>query len=1832
MQDYFPEKIKVLAGQQLFRTRLFGHQQGNLFKLSILIMALLILFVLLANGKSLKFLSPSFGPILSGQLRANLDSPATAAVKMPEWEDPAVFNLGKEEPYAYFVPFPDVASALKMAWKTSPWYKSLNGPWKFYWVEKPADKPKDFWKPEFNDNKWVDFPVPANWEVNGYGIPIYVNSAYEFAPKKPDPPHVPHDYNPVGCYRRTFTIPASWKDMDVFIHFGAVKSAFYLWINGHFVGYSEDSKTPAEWRLTPYLKSGENLVALEVYRWSDGSYLECQDFWRISGIERDVYLYAAPKIRLRDFFALATLADNYQDGRLDLTVELKNTQEKSRGGRASVEVRLLNKEQNPLFQAQKSVDLNRQQKAELKFAAEIPHPQKWTAETPHLYTLVLILKDDKGRITEVVPARIGFRRVEIKDGRLLLNGVPIRLKGVNRHEHDPFTGHVVSEESMRHDLELMKQNNINAVRTCHYPNDPRWYELCDEYGLYVIDEANIESHGMGYGERSLAKNPAWGPAHLDRTSRMVERDKNHPSVIIWSLGNEAGNGVNFELTYNWVKKRDPSRPVQYERAVLAPNTDIYCPMYARISHLINYAREKQARPLILCEYAHSMGNSTGNLQDYWEAIETYDQLQGGFIWDWVDQGLAKKNEKGEIFWAYGGDYGPPGTPSDRNFCCNGLVAPDRTPHPALAEVKKVYQYVGIKAIEAASGQVEIQNKYDFLSLRQFDIFWTLVGNGQPVASGVIKAPEIGPQKKEILRLDLKPYLNDPKKEYFLNFEVKLREALPLLPAGFVVASEQMPIPASGNALASAGTTGSAENINPKEISSTERPRAKLPSVEKAPADLNPSAAAPSDCLVSTPASELATVNLATEETQSTSASAPLSVEIKETAAEIVLEAQDTAVVFDKPTGLIKAYRFKGEELLKEGPGPYFWRAPTDNDFGNRLERRAALWRQASHNRKLQKIEYKRLGEGQVKVEASFLLPDVPAEDKIIATFFPSGELHIANSFTPQSQKELPEIPRMGMKLILPAAFSRLEWYGRGPHENYVDRKSSAFVGRYQADVLALRHPYVSPQEYGNHTDNRWLTVKNAAGVGLMVVGLPLFEFSALPFTPDDLTLESRGAKHAYEVQPRDFTCLLVSDMVMGVGGDDSWGARPHPQYEIPARPYDYSFLLRPIDRQEEPMAIWAQNYFSAGDKARSDYPIQPVPFTEVKITDSFWWPRLEINRRVTIPDILRKCEETGRIANLEKAAGRKKGAFEGKRYNDSDVFKIMEAAAYSLMLHPDPQLEKRLDELIAIIGEAQEPDGYLYAARTVDPKNPPPGAGAERWSLLVSSHELYNVGHMYEAAVAHYLATKKRNFLEIAIKNADLIAQVFGPGKRRGYPGHQEIEIGLVKLYRVTGERKYLELAKYFLEERGRLPWVKNFPPDSAFAIYNQDWYLQAHRPVVEQTEAVGHAVRATYMYSGMADVAALTMDRQLHNAISRLWTNVISKKLYLTGGIGARAEGEAFGDDYELPNATAYNETCAAIGHVFWNYRLFLLEGDSRYFDALERTLYNGLLSGVALSGDLFFYSNPLEWDGKTPFNQGAAGRQRWFEVACCPGNIARFLPSLPGYIFALKDDNLYVNLFIQSEASLNLAGTRVKVSQLTRYPWEGKIKIVLTPEKPAEFTLRIRIPGWASGQPVPSDLYQYLNLSGLTEEAGAGQKNRSQIALRLNGQEIPLSELPMERGYVLLRRQWKKADTLELVLPLEIRRVVANEKVKEDAGKVAIERGPLVYCFEAADNQGKVLGRQITDDMVFEPVYMPKLLGGVIILQGQNKKGEKLVAVPYYAWNHRGAGEMAVWLGRGR
>jgi DUF1680 family protein len=630
----------------------------------------------------------------------------------------------------------------------------------------------------------------------------------------------------------------------------------------------------------------------------------------------------------------------------------------------------------------------------------------------------------------------------------------------------------------------------------------------------------------------------------------------------------------------------------------------------------------------------------------------------------------------------------------------------------------------------------------------------------------------------------------------------------------------------------------------------------------------------------------------------------------------------------------------------------------------------------------------------------------------------------------------------------------------------------------------------------------------------------------------------------------------------------------------------------------------------ANEENKADYPISAVSFTKVKLADDFWSKRIETNRTVTIPFGFNKCREEGRIRNFAKAGGLIDGKYEGKMpFDDTDVYKIIEGASYSLSIHPDRKLEKYIDEILEKIAAAQEDDGYLCTWKTLDPKKTPaqwvePGP---RWHNLGSSHELYNAGHMYEAAFAHYRATGKRNFLDIALKNADLIAETFGPGKKLDVPGHQIIETGLVKLYRATKDEKYLNLAKFFLDQRG------NAEGHKLYGAYSQD-----HKPVTEQDEAVGHAVRAVYMYAAMADIAGIMKDPAYLEATNKIWDNVVSKKIYITGGIGARHLGEAFGENYELPNKTSYNETCAAIGNVYWNHRMFLLSGDAKYIDVLERTLYNGMISGVSLSGDLFFYPNCLESDGKYKFNQGALTRQPWFDCSCCPSNVIRFIPSVPDYIFAHRGDSLYVNLFIAGKATFELDRANVVISQVTDYPWDGKVAIKVDPKTSAWFALNIRIPGWATGEPLPGGLYSYLN------------RSRERFTLKLNGRTISAG---MNKGYAVIERKWSKGDVIELNLPMPVRRVIADEKVEDDVNKTALVRGPIVYCAEWVDNGGKVLDMVIPDDARLQ-AERKDLFGGVMVITGDvlDKSGNerKLLAIPYYAWSHRGRGEMAVWLPR--
>lgn len=1018
----------------------------------------------------------------------------------PDWENPAVFDINKEAPHATFIPQKDVAGAIANKAADSPFYKSLNGSWKFKWVEKPADAPDEFYRNSFDVSDWADIHVPANWELQGYGIPIYVNTSYEWTPKwadRPDPPHVPHDYNPVGSYRRTFTIPETWRGREVFIHFGAVKSAFYIWINGNQIGYSQGSKTPAEWNITPYLRPGENSVALQVFRWSDGSYLECQDFWRLSGIERDVYLVSTPRLCIRDFFAKPDLDSDYQNGSLTVEAEL----ERFAGGQGqdvfSLSMILVDVAGKIVAQSEKSGQVGKNSSATVSLKTDVPNPAKWTAETPNLYTLLLQLKDESGRVTETVGCKVGFRKVEIRAGQLLLNGVAIYLKGTNRHEHDEFSGHVVSEESMIRDIQLMKQHNINAVRTSHYPNDPRWYELCDQYGIYLIDEANIESHGMGYGEKSLAKDPAWQAAHLDRLKRMVERDKNHPSVIIWSMGNEAGDGINFKAGSKWIHERDRSRPVHYERAQQGAHVDIVSHMYSW-GFLESYGYRLQDRPFILCEYSHAMGNSNGNLDEYWQTIERYPNLQGGFIWDWVDQGLARTDEQGRKYWAWGGDFGPQDIPSDYNFCMNGLVSPDRTPHPGLIELKKVYEYIDIEAVPLSTNRFIIKNKYDFTNLNRFDFFWEIKEDGRTIANGKLAPLDLAPRESRTVTAGLPQIEAKPGAHYVLNFSVKSKQAGALLPAGHEVAREQFVLPAA------------------------------KPAAESAPGREGV---------------------LRAEEREDN----------------ITVSGQDFRITISKTDGALRSFIYKNKEMVTAPLVPNFWRAPNDNDFGNGMPERCRIWKDDLEQRQLKEVRLKKVNDRQTDVGVKFFLPASKSQLAVTYSVFGSAEVEVSSHFRAGKNK-LPELPRFGLRLQIPKKYEQVRWYGRGPHENYWDRKTSAFIGLYENTVSGLYFPYPSPQENGHRCDVRWLTLSSREGDGILISGQPDFGFSALHYSIEDLTQQKRGTRHMNDLVEGDFVELNLDYRQMGVGGDDSWWARPHAQYVLPATEYGFSVRIRPFEK------------------------------------------------------------------------------------------------------------------------------------------------------------------------------------------------------------------------------------------------------------------------------------------------------------------------------------------------------------------------------------------------------------------------------------------------------------------------------------------------------------------------------------------------------------------------------------------------------------------------------------------------------------------------------------------
>jgi beta-galactosidase len=1012
----------------------------------------------------------------------------TLCGQLLEWEDPQIVGINKEAAHATMTVFSDEATALSGDRSASPWYQSLNGAWQFSWVPRPALRPVDFYRTDFDASAWKTIPVPSNWQMQGYDFPHYTNINYPF---EKNPPYIRHDHNPVGSYRRTFTLPAEWSGRQVFLHFAGVESAMYVWVNGQKVGYSEDSRTPAEFDITKYLKPGENLVAAEVYRFSDGSYLEDQDFWRLSGIFREVFVWSAPSVHVRDFEVKPQLDSAYRNGTLALTVKLANY---GAATERTVEAKLIDRMGNNIATiSTQPIRVPANGVGEVNLTRNVASPRQWSAEQPYLYQLLITLKDAAGAVQEVIPWKVGFRSVEIRNAQMLVNGKPVYIKGVNRHEHDPDLGHVPTTEMMVKDILLMKRNNINAVRTSHYPNIPEWYSLCDEYGLYVVDEANIESHGMGYEPPdTLAARPEWEKAHLDRIERMVERDKNHASIIIWSMGNEAGDGINFEKASAWIKGRDASRPVHYERAEMRPHVDMVTPMYATIQQMVDYAQSNPTRPMIQCEYAHAMGNSVGNLQDYWDAIEKYPALQGGFIWDWVDQGLRHRTGDGKEFWAYGGDFGD--KPNNNNFCANGLVGPDRTPHPSLFEVKKVYQNIQTEPVDLAAGKVRIRNKYFFTNLDEFEITWKVHADGKTVAEGILPRTSVAPGEAAEQTIPLGAITGKPGVEYWLMVSYGLASAKPWASKGHVVAWNQFALPLA------------------------------VPAVPK--------------------------VNLA---------SLP-GVRMEQNDSDITVTGANFKVVVSRSRGAITAWENAGTRLLAQPLEPNFWRVPIDNDIGNEMPKRHSVWRTAGEQRTVLSVTATQPQPQIVRIEARSVLPAGGASYTNTYRIYGNGDIVVEATYRPGEAK-LPELPKFGMQALLPGTLNQIAWYGLGPQETYWDRKTGAAVGLFRGTVSEQVHHYVRPQETGNKEEVRWVALTNEQGAGLLATGMPLLTVSAWPFPQAVL----EAATHTHELPQRTGVVSLNLDYrQMGVGGDNSWGARTHPEYTLPDQPYRYQFRLTPL--------------------------------------------------------------------------------------------------------------------------------------------------------------------------------------------------------------------------------------------------------------------------------------------------------------------------------------------------------------------------------------------------------------------------------------------------------------------------------------------------------------------------------------------------------------------------------------------------------------------------------------------------------------------------------------------
>ena len=1033
------------------------------------------------------------------------------AQKTPVWLNPQVNQVNREARHAHFFAFENKELASKGDKAQSERFLSMEGLWKFHFVKNHQDAPAGFFSQNYDDSQWTDFPVPGLFELNGYGDKIYKNAGYAWCTTfKNDPPYIGETNNYTGSYRRTFDLPADWKGQEVYFHVGSATSNLSVWVNGQYVGYSEDSKVAAEFNITKYLKKGSNLIAMQVMRWCDGSYLEDQDFWRFTGIAREVYLYARPKVHVEDFFINADLKNDYQEGQLSGEVKIASAKGKT------LELQLIDPQGKEVERNSTTMFNN----GPFTFSfGSLGNVKKWTAETPNLYTLIMTLKQGD-QVLEVIPQRVGFRHIEIKGGQLLVNGQPILIKGADRHELDPDGGYIVSVERMIQDIKIMKYLNINAVRTCHYPDDPRWYDLCDEYGIYLTAESNLESHGMGYGEGTLAKRADFAKAHIERQEGNVISFKNHPSIIVWSLGNEAGYGPNFEKAYDWVKAYDQTRPCQFEQARHDGKTDIFCPMYMGYEDCEKYAKGDNPRPLIQCEYAHAMGNSIGGFKEYWDIIRKYPKYQGGYIWDFVDQGLRDKSKvTGKEIFTFGGDYGRYPA-SDYNFNCNGIIAPDRRLNPHAYEVRYYYQNVWVTDKGLKEGKVEIYNENFFKSLDDLELEWFVGGaSGTPHHhggnrpegisfghGGKIDVNGIAPQQRKVITINaLKQVVermmgHHGDQELFVIFQFKTREAQPLMEKGQVVARQQFV-------------------LNPYQFPEI---KAETAAVQK-------------------------------EETESY----------------VKFDAAGTTLTVGKWSGWIDYLDVDGETMLidRESIMPEFWRAPTDNDYGAWLQQRFGVWKNPQ-----MKLKDCKVGDNSVVV--TFEMPEVQATLTMTYTLQPTGEVVVDEHFVPNPPTEgrdvvrIPPMFRYGMQLQLPKQYDQVLYYGRGPVENYCDRNSSEFIGVYQNKVADEYYPYVRPQESGNHTDVRWFRVLDGKGRGLEFYSNAPMEASALLYLTEDLddgpVKDKKVGHHSGDLIERPLTQVHIQQRQMGLGCVNSWGAWPRQEYLVPCQERQFTFVIRPV--------------------------------------------------------------------------------------------------------------------------------------------------------------------------------------------------------------------------------------------------------------------------------------------------------------------------------------------------------------------------------------------------------------------------------------------------------------------------------------------------------------------------------------------------------------------------------------------------------------------------------------------------------------------------------------------